>query len=276
MTAHGIVTNVFRKQLDAGAALAELIAEARQRGFNSFELRQRALAECESEACVPLPEQCAELRVQFPEAAFNIAIEFPIFSQPYDINDPLYLAARDAAFELRADRGHLRFVDPTPGTALLTDESRLNEQARCLELLVVDAEASGVRISIEHSRQPLHVTRELIRRASALIEASGVIARSNLGICFDPCNLVNSALERQDAVAAIVALPVDDIFMFHIKQSITGTVLPFVDAGDVDWSATLKVMRDKGYAGPTLFEIAPSDEVWDNLERSRDYVVTLG
>lgn len=274
MKANGIVTNVFRKQLEAGASLTELIAEARRRGFSAFELRQRAMSECENETCTPLPEKSAALRRQIPEAAFNVAIEFPIFSNVYDIRDPLYVYARDAAFELRGDRGHLRFVDPTPNP-LLTDESRLNEQARCLELLVVDAEASGVLISIEHSRQPLRVTRELIRRASVLIEASGVIARGNLGVCFDPCNLVTSALEKEDPVAETAALPLEDIFMFHVKQSRGGAALPFVDEGDVDWRAVLRLTRDKGYEGLALFEIAPSDRVWDNLERSRDYVSAL-
>jgi sugar phosphate isomerase/epimerase len=278
-TRTGIVTNVFRRQLDAGATLVELIGEAHQRDFRAFELREGAMGEFEflnqSAQSVPMPQHLRSLREKFPETLFNIAIEFPVFSSPFSPQDTRYIAARDAAFEIRDETGHLRFVDPTPDIPLLEDERKLCEQADCLHLLAADALASGVRISIEHSRQPLSVTRNLVSRASRLLESNGFMARGQLGICYDPCNLFNSALEKEDPVTATAALTVEEILMFHIKQSRSGVPLPVVEEGDIHWATVLAAIREKGYTGPTCFEIPPADNVWENLETSHRYVRSL-
>ena len=94
MESFGIVTNVFRRQLDAGASLTELVAEAHGRGFNAFELRQRALGEFEDDRFVPKPQKLFDLRQQFPGATFNLAIELPIFSGSYSVQDAVCFESR--------------------------------------------------------------------------------------------------------------------------------------------------------------------------------------
>ena len=37
--------------------------------------------------------------------------------------------------------------------------------------------------------------------------------------------------------------------------------------GDLDWPKLLETLRRRGHAGPVLFEIAPHEDVWTNLEQ---------
>ncbi len=274
----GLVTNVFRRQLDGGDSLAELVIEAYRRGIRAFELRQGALGEYECVLHGASATALSRLAEQCPEAEFNVAIELPIFAREVSQLDPVFMNAREAALALCArPRGiheataHLRMVDLTLGAPLLASAA-FAAQLDCLDLLVNDALASGVRVSFEHALQPARVVREVIRRLGPLIETNGFVAGGNLGLCYDPCNLVNSPLEREDPIAVTAALSADEVLMFHIKQSHQGAPLPYVAEGDVDWPGVLALIAAMGYAGPTLLEIAPSDDVWGNVERSRAYV----
>ena len=54
-----------------------------------------------------------------------------------------------------------------------------------------------------------------------------------------------------------------------------GTLLPGVCDGELDWAAQLAELQAIGYDGPALFEVAPHERIWENLEESRAYLQGL-
>ena len=45
-----------------------------------------------------------------------------------------------------------------------------------------------------------------------------------------------------------------------------------VDDGDLDCRAMLRILQGKGYGGPAVMEIPPSDDVFGNLAASFAYL----
>ncbi len=258
----GLVSNCWKVQLDSGAALDSLIAEAVRQRLTVIELRQGSLGEYEAgPTCVPQAERLAELARRFSDVRFNVALSLPCLGGKLSREDSLFLAGRSAAMAL-ANRQppHLRLVDLQTRPEQC-QESSIESAARGLvELTEAMLQAKGM-LSIEHARQPWawfdSVMRESRRRLG--------VRSSHLRLCFDPCNLLLT--EKADEVAGIVeSVEPQDVSMIHIKQRQDGQVQPDVGDGDLDWPKLLEMLRRRSHSGPVLFEIAAHADVWANLE----------
>ena len=109
----GLVSNCWKLQLDAGAELDALIAEAEWRGLSVIELRQTSLGVYEEGPnFIPNAARLADLSKQFPCVQFNIALSLPCLSGNLSPDDPMFVAGRNAAAALAGQREpHLRLVD---------------------------------------------------------------------------------------------------------------------------------------------------------------------
>jgi sugar phosphate isomerase/epimerase len=268
----GIVSNCWRTQLEAGTALDDLIAEAARRRFVHIELRQGCLGAYENADAGHCPDAGAlqALPTRFPSRPFNLALAMPFLGGTMTPEHPLFAAGLHAAVALgAAGKAHLRLVDPeTPPEALT--EARQAEVAEGLVALAEAAAAAGAILSVENSRQPWAALCAILVRARTRLGAEA----GSLGLCYDPCNLLNAA-DRPDPRAETGRLRAEEIALFHYKQSRNGAAAPDVGPGDIDWPAQRDALRRIGYDGPRLFEIPAGLDIWDRLERSRDYLEEL-
>ncbi|TXT36403.1 MAG: hypothetical protein FD138_997 [Planctomycetota bacterium] len=258
----GLVSNCWKIQLDSGVELDLLIAEALRRGLKAIELRQGSLGEYEAEAeDVPQAERLAELARRFPEVRFNIALSLPCLSGGLSTSDFLFHAGRAAAVALgNGQPPHLRLVDLQTRSEQCMESSVDAATSGLVELTEAMMEVEGV-LSIEHSRQPWPWFESVMQSAWQRLGER----RSRLRLCFDPCNLLLT--EQAEDVAGIVdSVRPEDVSMIHVKQRRGGRVQPDVGDGDLEWPRLLEILRRRGQSAPVLFEVAPHDDVWANLE----------
>jgi sugar phosphate isomerase/epimerase len=271
----GLVSNCWKVQLDGGASLRELVAQAANEGFRFVELRQGCLGECEdSKSRLPLADRLNSLAEHFPEITFDLAVELPVFSESIDVSSATVNGMLQSVKALSAHGhpAHLRIVDPfskmVPIRQTADDEA---ESCFCLQD-VVDS-LSNLRtelptgiVSVEHSFQPWAGFRTLFDVANS--------SECNVRVCYDPCNLwLAGDGEAADEITA--SLPVDWLSMVHLKQRVDSSVSTRLEPGDVDWSRQLNLLNDARYAGPFLFETTPSEDAWECLRDSRDYFVSI-
>lgn len=278
----GLVSNCWKMQLDRGESLRSLIARAVDTGFEFVELRQGCLSECEnSETRLPDVDALASLSSQFPEVTFDLAVELPIFSREIATTAGDVRTILDGVHALSsAGRpAHLRIVDlvskrvPDARSNDTQTESGFFLEEAIGSLLELQNElASGV-LSVEHSYQPWSGFRrlfEVARSTSGDSNSSGPLLR----LCYDPCNLWISG-DGESANQITETLPVDWLSMVHLKQRCGGAVSTRFEPGEVDWSRQLAALNRAAYAGPFLFETAPTDDVWQCLADSRRYLADL-
>lgn len=269
----GIVSNCWRVQLDRGQSLANLIDEAWRRGFRAVELRQGSLGEFESDAAQAEGSESARHRLrdlarQFPEIEFDLAISLPIFSESITINDQRFRDALVAAQCVTLDSDpHLRLVDTTTRTRDL-DEQSIQLAAANLSGMTQQLIQEGGRLSVEHAYQSWSCFCSILNAARQRLTQHA----DKLRCCFDPCNLLLT--ESASAIPAIVesVVPIH-VSMIHLKQSRRGQILPDLGEGDVPWTSLLPSLNAQGPQGPWLFEVAPDDNLWENLERSRQQFI---
>jgi len=275
----GLVSNCWKVQLDAGVPLASLIERASQEGFRFVELRQGCLGECEDSA-TRLPNAAAlkKLAQNFPEITFDLAVELPVFSEFVDVSsktvEAMLLGARAISENDRP--GHLRIVDlvsrKVPAERSATDSLNV---AFCLEDVVeslqnLKGQLPGGIVSVEHSFQPWSGFRGVFESTSSGSDASN----GSVQVCYDPCNLwITDDGENANEITA--RLPVEWLSMVHLKQRVDGAISPRMEPGDVDWPRQLSLLNSAGYSGPFLFETAPSEDVWECLRDSRDYLASI-
>lgn len=266
----GVVSNCWRVQLENGTLLGTLVAEAVQRNLTVVELRQGSLGEFESSPSnVPDAGRLAILAHDFPEVLFNIAIAGPYLSGSVSRSDELFLAGRAAAMVLaNGHLPHLRLVDLQTQPEQCSESSVESAACRLVELTDSMAEVGGI-LSVEHARQPwLWFDSVMTEARQRLGEHS-----SRLRLCFDPCNLLLT--ERAEDVSGIVeAVEPKDVSMIHVKQRSHGNVQPIVGDGDLDWPELLVALRRRGHTAPVLFEVAPHEEIWRNLDHAVGWVGT--
>lgn len=268
----GVVSNVWASLLPEGSLEAEC-RRAVEAGYGYVELRQRALAACEEKVegdgrPWPLPERLAELAAAFPELGFNLAVEAPFLTSPLAVDDPYLLRCARAAKALGGTPPALRLVDVSPVSGLLADEATLYTLAASVARLAEVLWKDGVLLVLENSKQPLAPLREVIRRAVAALPA-GVPAPQ---LCWDPHNQIVQTLAAEDPAATARATPVEEFFEFHFKQGRDGVLQPDVAEGELDWRAILSAFHENGYQGPALYEIPPSPDIWERLDRSTAYI----
>jgi sugar phosphate isomerase/epimerase len=265
---NGLVSNCWQHQLSAGVKLDELLTEAVRRKFQVIELRQGSLGEYESGASsLPDDTRLAELSERFPEMSFNIAMSVPFLRSLSSADTMLLNAGRRAALAVAgAGRPHLRLVD-------LVSPFDVNYELahRNLVALAQSMESINGMLSIEHSFQEWHGLLHAFRSARTALGER----KARLRFCFDPCNL-QMADEEIDVAAAARTLSSDEISMVHIKQCRDGSVLPDVSTGGVNWQSVGNALKDVGYCGPSLFELASSADIWGQLENSRRHLEESG
>lgn len=270
----GVVSNCWSALLPQ-SSLGEQCRRAVDVGYGYVELRQRALAECEESVDGdarpwPIPAALGALREEFPHLGMNLALEAPFFTTPLDPEDAYFTRCIEAAKALSADAPILRFVDLSPAPALLTD-AEIEILGQSVAGLATRLDASGVALALENSKQP-------VERLEALIGAALQSEPYDIPspqICWDPHNQISQTLAPEDPLQTASTLNLETLFEFHFKQAIGGQLQGDVSDGDIDWSALVHTLRERGYHGPALFEIPAGTDIWDRLERSTRYVSAL-
>ena len=268
----GLVSNCWRKQLAEGVPLEDLLGEADKRGYHVIELRQTCLGEFESgDEPLPLAEKMTLLPEKFPGIRFNVAVCVPFLDPQMNATHPVFTAGKWAADAVAGEcPPHLRLVDlMTSGE----DFERAGNKAaadQVVELTRSLVEIDGV-LSIEHSRQPWKPFRETFSLAR---EQLGPDA-DRLKLCYDPCNLLAPG-DKVDPSEVTASLDVNELSMVHFKQRRDGKPFPAVADGDIDWPEHIRILNDKHYSGPGLFEIEPHRNIWEYLEGSREYLRKCG
>ncbi|MDA1165675.1 MAG: TIM barrel protein [Planctomycetota bacterium] len=283
----GLVSNCWKVQLDAGESLTELTGQAADLGFRFVELRQGCLGEFEDAATrMPDPDALKLLTRTFPQVTFNLAVELPLLSS--SINpassdvDTLLQAARALAAETGSETSrpaHLRIVDlvsrEVPQSRLGNDSA---DRSFSLEDVITSLHALERRlapgiVSVEHSLQAWSGIQRLFEIARPGSGQSTSIMES-LRLCYDPCNLWLTG-DGKSADLITESLPVDWLSMVHLKQLCGGTVSTRFEPGNVDWRKQFVALARSRYAGPFLFETAPTEDVWGCLADSRRYLAEL-
>ncbi len=271
----GLVSNCWKVQLDAGVRLTELVEQAVNEGFRFVELRQGCLGDCEDSASrLPFPHMLKELAERFPEITFDLAVELPVFSESIETaSAPLKTMLQSAkVLSAHGHPAHLRIVDlvskTVPGTRPAADSAG---SRFCLQDVVDSlsnlktALPTGI-VSVEHSFQPWTEFRTLFEVANS----SGI----NVQLCYDPCNLWLAG-DGKEADEITARLPVDWLSMVHLKQRVDSSVSTRFEPGKVDWPKQLNSLNDARYTGPFMFETTPSEDVWECLRDSRDYLASI-
>lgn len=245
-----------------GASLEQLLGRAAECGYEAIELRQGSLAEGENDQGVATPAVLAKLASRHPQIEFDYAMAFPFMSERADYRCATLATGVEAALATGGQTGpHLRLVDietSTESEASIVGVEQLSAFAiRCRE--------QGVRLSLEHSRQPwAHFSSVL----------SAVRARLNSehfpSLCLDPANFCILS-EQHLSLELLRVLPLESVSMVHLKQWGSGSVLPELLKGDVCWQELHDRLRSRAYTGPLHMEIAPTAEVWERLEASWRY-----
>ncbi|MGE0606607.1 MAG: sugar phosphate isomerase/epimerase family protein [Pirellulales bacterium] len=268
----GIVSNCWRLQLEGGAKLEELVAEAARQGFQAIELRQGCLGEFEDrESQIPRPAALAELARRFPELRFNLALAWPFFDSEWPLDDPLLSAGLAAAQALAPLPGatHLRLVDVSTddGAAARDNLELLASRIASIARQLFDG---GGKLSLENGRQPWTRMVHLMALTREHAQATG----AEICLCYDPANVPDIA---QPAVARQVLADVSrlSLGMVHFKQLRAGEMQAEVNAGDIDWKVQIQTLSRLGYAGPACLEIRASQEIWRHLLASRKYIDAL-
>ena len=261
----GLVSNCWQALLQAGHDLADCITEAQVRGLTSIELRQTCLGRFEDgDPPRPLAESLTELPQRFPQMRFNIAINVPFLnSSTFSDNRVLQAGIAAAQSVAGSDRPHLRLVDLE--TIVPTSDGRE------IAALAGTMRDCGGLLSVEQSRQSWESFRTVFDAARERLGQDS----NALQLCYDPVNLLNGDPD-EDPIAITGSLQAGEISMVHIKQRRDGAVLPGVDRGDVEWTAVLNALNTSGYRGPFLYEVAPTEAIWHEIENATAYLKTLG
>lgn len=270
----GLVSNCWRVQLDAGVRLTELVEQAANEGFRFLELRQGCLGDCEDSASrLPFPQMLQELAERFPEITFDLAVELPVFSESIDASSAAVDTMLQSANALSAHGhpAHLRIVDlvskTVPSTRSANDyRSRFSLQDVVDSLSNLKTELPTGIVSVEHSFQPWTEFQTMFEVANS----SGI----NVQLCYDPCNLWLAG-DGEAASEITASLPVDWLSMVHLKQRVGSSVSPRMEQGEVNWPRQLNLLNDARYTGPLLFETTPSEDAWECLRDSRDYLASI-
>lgn len=270
----GLVSNCWKVQLDGGARLTELVEQASNEGFRFVELRQGCLGDCEdSESRLPFPHMLMELAERFPEITFDLAVELPVFSESIDVSsaavDTMLRSAK--ALSARSHPAHLRIVDlvskTVPSTRSANDDgSRFSMQDVVDSLSDLKTELPTGIVSVEHSFQRWTGFQTMLEVANS----SGI----NVQLCYDPCNLWLAG-DAEAASEITASLPVDWLSMVHLKQRVGNSVSTRLEQGEVNWPRQLNLLNDARYTGPFLFETTPSEDAWECLRDSRDYLASI-
>lgn len=269
----GLVSNCWQKQLEEGTDLIDLVAEATQFGFSRVELRQTCLGRFE-QGDPPVPDAAAlqELANSFPDVEFNVAVNVPFLGPLNNSTQlgPVFEAAVEGALAVAGThRPHLRLVDlSTSGADFLSYVT--NNTCQLAPWAKPMIEHNGW-LSLEHSLQPWQPFHDTLTATRDLLGDKA----NHLRLCYDPVNLFFSDTDPNPA-AVTRSLSPDEISMIHFKQRCDGEILGNMSDGDVDWRDQAHGIREIDFDGTFLFEIRSTENVWDELHRSVEYLRHCG
>lgn len=267
----GIVSNCWQWQLEQGTRLEDLLGQALDRGYLAVELRQTCLGSFEKpDGFVPKASALGCLADRFPEIQFDLALAFPFLGPAGVVEDPLFQAGVEGARALSGRfRPHLRLVDLETTGGML--RGRETQAAREVARLAESLADTGGWLSLEHARQPWTSFTRVMGEARRLLGSRS----DHLRLCYDPVNLL-FASDRPDPAEVVRSLDAATLSMVHLKQFHAGELQISIEAGEIDWEAQISGWARHGYKGPALFEVRPDERIWENLDRSRVYLESLG
>lgn len=267
----GIVSNCWQWQLGQGIALEDLLSQALDRGYRAVELRQTCLGSFEErKGFVPRVSALGRLADRFREIRFDLALAFPFLGPGGVVEDPLFQTGVDAARALSGRfRPHLRLVDLATTEDMLRG-SELQAAQEVVRLAEPLADAGGW-LSLEHSLQPWTRFNRVLGESRRLLGSRS----DHLRLCYDPVNLL-FAPDRPDPSQVVRGLDFSSLSMVHLKQFQEGELQTWIADGEIDWEAQIAGLERHGYNGPALFEVRSDDRIWENLDRSRVYLESLG
>ena len=146
-----------------------------------------------------------------------------------------------------------------------SDPSRQRILERLVDMADIFA-SSGIRLGLETGQES----------AQTLLEVLAEIRHPNLGVNFDPANMILYAMGNP--VEAISLLK-DRVFQVHAKDAIAttspgtwGTEVP-VGSGDVDWNAFLQVVKSLGTSVNVIIEREAGESRIADILAARDLIV---
>lgn len=163
------------------------------------------------------------------------------------------------AIGLAADLGAPAILVPACDTQEVTTEEPYRLFRRNLARCLAEAERAGVRLAVEAVGKPFLFN---VRQIRGLIEE---LASPCLGIYLDVGNAASGGLSAPDEIRAAAGLAL----LCHVKD--TGG--RFFGRGTVDFEACLRALREIGYEGFLLVELAPDPD--DPLATARASKVWL-
>jgi len=287
MNQRGVVSNVFGNLLKRQIPLRDIIRNARKDlNISYVELRQTALGPpYESQDFFPDTGAIKNLAVEFKDIIkFNLAIQLPYLSGTVNATNETFLQGVSCSKALAEVSGcipHLRVVDPITSSKEMKEVPKDVVARNIEEMLDKMTEIGGI-LSLENSGQ-----EGFWQHYWSIIDLV-VRHRERLKLCFDPCNLVKSEKTTDgDTIANLTPLTntqqgpkqvpwkSDDIAIFHIKQTNGEQLLQVVCEGVVHWPKQLAQIQRIGYSGPVCLEIPPSEDIYENLKKSWDYLSKL-
>jgi hypothetical protein len=266
----GAITNSWQRQLSA-QSLTALVEQARQRGARHIELRATYLGDCETgegDAWRPVLPNLQALVDQFLALSFNLAVPVPCLTQTIDAQGKYYQTALAGAACVGRERPHLRIVDGSPFESPWEGPDDLPAAAMGLVDMAREAARHQTILSIENVGQPLRSMALLVREVRTRLTAE---EGHNLGLCLDLTNQLR-AYPDSDPLSELAQVPLEMIKMMHIKQTRDLRPYPTVDRGDLDCRRLLRILEEKSYEGPLVFEIPPHAHVLENLTASFAFV----
>jgi sugar phosphate isomerase/epimerase len=271
---NGLVSNCWNWQLNNGESLVDLIQQAQNRGLNYVELRQHSLGEFESDG-IPIQDRFQELGRQFSSFDFDLAIAVPFLNPTVVLSELSLLATSlEACIQLAANgKPHLRLVDLSTSEA----DSRSLNPGDCAKSIANTAELlsrhDGI-LSIEHSIQSWNLFRSTFDAARELLSSRNVDP-TVLRICFDPCNLLLLKEEHLDPAQVTRTLSSDELSMIHFKQRIDGAPSNGLTDGEIDWAQVESAINERNLNVPWLLEIPSTEQIWEHVEQSQQYLHRL-
>lgn len=270
----GAITNSWKEQLST-TDLPRLVERAQRRGAAHIELRQSFLGQYEGgadEDWRPVSDKLGRLVRTFPVLTFNLAVACPCITGGEAPDSPRFQASLAGALVTSGSAfPSLRLVDPARFEKVWETPQDVLAASTQVAQLTKESARWGVRLFIENSGHPI--------RSMALLADGARKQLANdeapyLGLCVDPINSMRADPDS-DPIDEVQALPTDQIFMVHFKQTRNAQPHPAVDEGDLDYARLLKVLEAKGYEGLAVLEIPSGEDVFENFRQSVAYLQGL-
>src|SRR6478609_11896245 len=240
---------------EAGESAADRVRAAAAAGFDAVEMWGPtgkdipALKDALEETGVQLTSQLAEPRMQFMIPPRN--------------HDPFY-EGLDAGVEVAQQLGCPRMVVGSgTGFGGRKRQDQLDELIEIFTRGVAHIEGSGITLVLEPVNVRVDHPGALLDRTSEAVYVAKGVNSPNFGVLYD---LYHSTVEGEDMAAELANA--GDLIKYVQVADAPGRGEP--GTGDLDWPATLAVLRGSGYDGPIGLEYYPQTASEESVRYIRD------